>query len=41
MRGYPEKQESSKASHNEEDAKKLWKRSEELTGVEFKINDSS
>jgi NAD(P)-dependent dehydrogenase (short-subunit alcohol dehydrogenase family) len=41
MRGYPEKQESSKASHNEEDAKKLWERSEELTGTEFKIYDSS
>ncbi len=41
MTGYPEKQESSKASNNEEDAKKVWKRSEELTGVEFKINDSS
>lgn len=41
MRGYPEKQESSEASHNEEDAKKLWKRSEELTGVEFKIDEST
>jgi len=41
MRGYPEKQESSKASHNEEDAKKLWERSEELTGVEFKIDEST
>jgi NAD(P)-dependent dehydrogenase (short-subunit alcohol dehydrogenase family) len=41
MRGYPEKQESSKASHNEEDAKKLWERSEELTGIEFKINGNS
>jgi NAD(P)-dependent dehydrogenase (short-subunit alcohol dehydrogenase family) len=41
MRGYPEKQESSKASQNEEDAKKLWERSEELTGIEFKINEGS
>jgi hypothetical protein len=40
MRGYPKKQESS-TSHNREDAKKLWERSEELTGVEFKIYDSS
>jgi NAD(P)-dependent dehydrogenase (short-subunit alcohol dehydrogenase family) len=39
MRGYPEKQESSKASHNEEDAKKLWERSEDLTGIELKIED--
>lgn len=38
MRGYPEKQESSKASHNEEDAKKLWERSEELTNVKFEIS---
>jgi NAD(P)-dependent dehydrogenase (short-subunit alcohol dehydrogenase family) len=36
-RGYPEKQGSSEASHNEEDAKKLWERSEELTGLKFKI----
>ena len=41
MRGYPEKQESSKASHNRKDAKKLWERSEELTGIEFKINEGS
>ena len=36
-RGYPEKQESSEASHNEDDAKKLWERSEELTRLKFKI----
>lgn len=39
MRGYPEKQESSEASHNEEDAKKLWERSEELTNVKFEISE--
>ncbi len=36
-RGYPEKQGSSEASHNEDDAKKLWERSEELIGLKFKI----
>ncbi|MFO7794222.1 MAG: oxidoreductase [Candidatus Nanohaloarchaea archaeon] len=36
-RGYPEKQGSSEASQNEDDAKKLWERSEELTGLKFKI----
>jgi NAD(P)-dependent dehydrogenase (short-subunit alcohol dehydrogenase family) len=36
-RGYPVKLESSIASHNAEDAKKLWKISEELTGVKFDI----
>lgn len=39
MRGYPEKQESSKASHNREDAKKLWERSKELTNVKFEISE--
>jgi NAD(P)-dependent dehydrogenase (short-subunit alcohol dehydrogenase family) len=38
MRGYPEKQESSEASHNREDAKELWERSEELTNVKFEIS---
>jgi Dehydrogenases with different specificities (related to short-chain alcohol dehydrogenases) len=38
MRGNPEKMESSKSSRSKVDAKKLWERSEELTGVEFKIN---
>ncbi|NHI91647.1 MAG: SDR family NAD(P)-dependent oxidoreductase [Candidatus Lokiarchaeota archaeon] len=37
MKGYPIKVESSKASHNEEDAKKLWEISEELTGVKYSI----
>jgi len=36
-RGYPIRVESSAASHNEEDAKKLWEISEKLTGVNFKI----
>lgn len=39
MRGYPEKQESSEASYNEETAEKLWKKSEELSGTEFKIQN--
>jgi NAD(P)-dependent dehydrogenase (short-subunit alcohol dehydrogenase family) len=38
IRGYPEKQESSKTSHNREDAKELWERSEELTDVKFEIS---
>lgn len=33
--GYPEKVESNEASHNEEDAKRLWELSEKLTGVKF------
>jgi NAD(P)-dependent dehydrogenase (short-subunit alcohol dehydrogenase family) len=33
--GYPVRAESSEASHNEEDAKKLWEVSEELTGVRY------
>jgi NAD(P)-dependent dehydrogenase (short-subunit alcohol dehydrogenase family) len=37
FRGYPERVESSAASHNEEDAKKLWDLSEKLTGVNFEI----
>lgn len=36
-KGYPVKVESNKASHNREDAEKLWKESERLTGVEFTI----
>jgi hypothetical protein len=39
IRGNPEMQESSEASHDEEDAKKLWERSEELTGVKFRIEE--
>lgn len=34
-RGYPIKVESNEASHNEEDAKKLWELSEKLTKVKF------
>ena len=33
MRGPPARQESSDASRNEDDAERLWKRSEDLTGV--------
>ena len=36
MKGYPVKVESNEKSHNEADAKKLWKVSEEITGVKFK-----
>lgn len=39
MRGYPEKQELSEASYNEKTTEKLWKKSEELTGTEFKIQN--
>ena len=39
MRGYPEKQELSEASYNEKTAEKLWKKSEELTVTEFKIQN--
>lgn len=34
-KGYPVKVESNEASHNKEDAAKLWKISEELTGLSF------
>ena len=37
MRGYPEKQESSPISYNEDTAEALWTRSESLTGTEFEI----
>ncbi|ERH10215.1 MAG: dehydrogenase [halophilic archaeon J07HX64] len=37
MRGAPEKQQSNEASHDEADARRLWTRSEELTGVEYDI----
>ncbi|MDY7081189.1 MAG: short-chain dehydrogenase, partial [Halobacteria archaeon] len=36
-RGYPEKQESSEASYDEETAERLWEVSEEMTNVEFDI----
>ena len=39
MRGTPEKQNSSKASHDEDDARRLWKVSEELTGVEYGLTE--
>ena len=35
MRGYPVKVQSNKASHNLADAQKLWRVSEELTGVRY------
>ncbi|MFQ3308402.1 MAG: NAD(P)-dependent dehydrogenase (short-subunit alcohol dehydrogenase family) [Candidatus Nanohaloarchaea archaeon] len=37
MRGYPEKQESSEESYDEGTAEKLWRVSEELTGIDFEI----
>ncbi len=37
MRGYPEKQESSDRSYNEDTAEKLWAVSEELTGIDFEV----
>lgn len=41
MRGTPEKQKSSKASRNEEDARRLWEVSEALTEVEFEVQEAS
>jgi NAD(P)-dependent dehydrogenase (short-subunit alcohol dehydrogenase family) len=38
MRGYPKKVSSTEASHNLQDAKKLWEISEELTGVTYSFN---
>ena len=35
QRGYPEVQDSSSRSHDEADAERLWKWSEEKTGVTF------
>jgi len=37
MRGLPEKQESSDASHNKRSQEKLWYKSEELTSVEYEL----
>jgi len=37
MRGSPEKQRSSKASQDEEDARRLWEVSESLTGVKYDL----
>ena len=37
MRGSPEKQRSSGASYDEDDARRLWEVSEELTGVEYDL----
>lgn len=39
MKGYPKKVASNELSHNEEIAGKLWKISEELTGVKFGLYD--
>ena len=39
MRGTPEKQNSSKESHDEDDAGRLWEVSEELTGVEYGLTE--
>jgi NAD(P)-dependent dehydrogenase (short-subunit alcohol dehydrogenase family) len=37
QRGYPHKTQSNKRSHNQETARRLWKVSEELTGVRFML----
>ena len=37
MKGNPVKVASNKASHNQEDARKLWEISEQMTGVKFDI----
>ncbi len=37
MRGLPEKQSSSEASYDEEDAQRLWEESEALTGVTYEL----
>jgi NAD(P)-dependent dehydrogenase (short-subunit alcohol dehydrogenase family) len=39
MRGPPERQDSSDASHNEADAERLWAVSEDLTGVEYDFEE--
>lgn len=41
MRGYPKKVESNTPSHDEANAKKLWRASEKLTGVKFFRNEDS
>ena len=41
MRGTPERQNSSKASYDEEAARRLWGVSEELTGVEYGLKTES
>jgi len=38
MRGYPNKVQSNSLSHNEEIAERLWKISEDLTGVRYDLN---
>jgi NAD(P)-dependent dehydrogenase (short-subunit alcohol dehydrogenase family) len=37
-RGYPQKVSSSEASHNRQDAQKLWEVSEKLTGVSYSLH---
>jgi hypothetical protein len=39
MRGYPEVQESSPASYDEADARRLWELSTERTGVTYPFAD--
>jgi hypothetical protein len=39
MRGPPERQASSEASYDRRAARRLWDRSEELTGVEYDLPD--
>lgn len=38
MKGYPVKVESNEASHNQEDARKLWELSEKYTGISYFLN---
>lgn len=38
MKGYPVRVTSNEASHNLQDAARLWEESEKLTGVKFKLN---
>lgn len=37
IRGYPVRVKSNQASHNQDDAKKLWEISEQLTGINFTV----
>ena len=38
MKGFPVKVTSNHASHNEQDARRLWKLSEDITGISFNFN---
>ncbi|MBE0653949.1 MAG: SDR family NAD(P)-dependent oxidoreductase [Bacteroidales bacterium] len=41
MKGNPVKVQSNKASHNKEDARRLWEESEKLTGVSFPFKETN